>query len=74
MKTNLFIYLKFYAMSLLTVLIVLIVAGFLLWLVNSLIPMDRNVKTILNIVVVIAIVIWLLKEFGVLDTITNIRI
>jgi preprotein translocase subunit SecE len=61
-------------MSLLTVLIVLIVAGFLLWLVNSLIPMDRNVKTILNIVVVIAIVIWLLKEFGVLDTITNIRI
>ncbi len=61
-------------MSLLTVLIVLIVAGFLLWLVNSLIPMDRNIKTILNIVVVIAIVIWLLKEFGVLDTITNIRI
>ena len=61
-------------MSLLTVLIILIVAGFLLWLVNSLIPMDRNIKTILNVVVVIAIVIWLLKEFGVLDTITNIRI
>jgi hypothetical protein len=61
-------------MSLLTVIIILIVAGFLLWLVNSLIPMDRNIKTILNVVVIIAIVIWLLKEFGVLDTITNIRI
>jgi hypothetical protein len=61
-------------MSLLTVIIILIVAGFLLWLVNSLIPMDRNIKTILNFVVIIAIVIWLLKEFGVLDTITNIRI
>jgi len=61
-------------MSLLTILIVIIVAGFLLWLVNSLIPMDRNIRTILNVVVVIVIVIWLLREFGVLDTITNIRI
>jgi hypothetical protein len=61
-------------MSLLTILIVIIVAGFLLWLVNSLIPMDRNIKTILNVVVVIALVIWLLREFGVIDSLTNIRL
>ncbi len=53
-------------MPLLTILIVLIVAGFLLWLVNNFIPMDRKLKTILNVVVVIIVIIWLLKAFGVL--------
>lgn len=52
-------------MSLLTILIVLIVAGVLLWLVNSYIPMDGKIKSILNVVVVIVVIIWLLKAFGV---------
>jgi asparagine N-glycosylation enzyme membrane subunit Stt3 len=61
-------------MSLLTVLIVLIGAGLLLWLVNNFIPMDRKIKTILNVVVVIVVIIWLLKAFGLLDSISNIQI
>jgi hypothetical protein len=61
-------------MPLLTILIVLIVAGVLLWLVNNYIPMDRKIKSILNVVVVIVLVIWLLKVFGVLDSIGSITI
>lgn len=61
-------------MSLLTVLIVLIGAGLLLWLVNNYIPMDRKIKTILNVVVVIVVIIWLLKAFGILDSISNIQL
>jgi hypothetical protein len=60
-------------MSLLTILIVLIVAGLLLWLVNNFIPMDRKIKTILNVVVVIIVIVWLLKAFGLLDSINNIQ-
>ncbi len=63
-------------MPLLTVLIVLIVAGVLLWLVNSYIPMDRKIKAILNAVVVIVVIVWLLKLFGVLTYLkghTNIK-
>jgi len=52
-------------MSILTILVVLIVVGILLWLVNSYIPMDARIKKILNIVVIIAVVIWLLNAFGV---------
>ncbi len=52
-------------MPILTVLIVIIVVGILLWLVN-LIPMQRTIKGILNFVVVILLVIWLLRIFGVL--------
>jgi hypothetical protein len=52
-------------MSILTILVVLVVVGLLLWLVNSYIPMDAKVKQILNIVAIIALIIWLLKIFGI---------
>jgi len=61
-------------MSLLTILLVIIVAGFVLWLVNTMIPMDRKIKKILNIVVVVAVCIWLLKVFGLLNALTNIHV
>ncbi|MGO9243428.1 MAG: Thivi_2564 family membrane protein [Verrucomicrobiia bacterium] len=53
-------------MPLLNVVITLIVVGILLWLVNNYIPMDGKIKSILNAVVVICVVVWLLFAFGVL--------
>ncbi|MBK5264188.1 MAG: hypothetical protein JJE34_02980 [Alphaproteobacteria bacterium] len=61
-------------MPLITVVIVLIVVGVLLWLINSYLPMDGKIKSILNAVVVIAVVIWLLQVFGVLGSLGAIRI
>ncbi len=61
-------------MSLVSILLALIVVGVLLWLVNNYIPMDAKIKNILNIVVVIVLVLWLLRAFGLLDSLTNIRI
>ncbi|MFZ0281306.1 MAG: Thivi_2564 family membrane protein [Bacteroidales bacterium] len=61
-------------MPLLTVLIVLIIAGVLLWLVNNYIPMDRKIKNILNVVVVIVVIVWLLKIFGVFTYLKDINI
>ncbi|NTW24938.1 MAG: hypothetical protein HGA37_09575 [Lentimicrobium sp.] len=61
-------------MSLLTILLVIIVAGFVLWLVNNMIPMDHKIKKILNIVVVIVVCVWLLKVFGLLSALTNIQV
>ena len=61
-------------MPLLTIVIVLIVVGVLLWLVNTYIPMDRKIKNILNVVVVIFVIIWLLKAFGLLDSLKSIRV
>jgi hypothetical protein len=49
------------------IVIVLILVGLLLWLVNNYIPMDGKIKQILNIVVVIAVVLWLLEAFGILS-------
>lgn len=60
-------------MPILTILIVLIVVGVLLWLINTYVPMQRSIKSILNAVVVIIVVIWLLKVFGVLSSLQNLH-
>ncbi|MFA6582056.1 MAG: Thivi_2564 family membrane protein [Paludibacter sp.] len=61
-------------MSLLTVLLVLIIVGILLWAVNNYIPMDRKIKSILNIVVVIVVIIWILKVFGLFSYLMNVQV
>jgi hypothetical protein len=61
-------------MPLLTIIIVILVVGVLLWLINSFIPMQRTIKGILNAVVVIVLVVWLLKVFGFLDSLGSIHI
>jgi hypothetical protein len=61
-------------MPLLTILIVIIAVGVLLWLINNYIPMDRKIKSILNVVVVIVLVIWLLQAFGILSSLKSIRV
>jgi hypothetical protein len=61
-------------MSLLSLIVTLIVVGVLLWLVNTYIPMDSKIKNILNVVVVIAVVIWLLQAFGLLGSLGGIHV
>jgi hypothetical protein len=61
-------------MPLMQLVIVLIVVGVLLWLVNNFIPMARSIKSILNAVVVIVVVLWLLQVFGVLPAMSTIRV
>lgn len=61
-------------MPILTIIIVLVVVGILLWLVNSYIPMDKKIKNILNVVVVIIVILWLLKVFGVFSSLKNITL
>jgi len=54
-------------MSLITIIIVLVVVGVVLWLINKYIPMQPVVKNILNIAVIIVLVLWLLKAFGLIN-------
>jgi hypothetical protein len=52
-------------MPVLTILIVLIVAGVILYVVNNYIPMDGKIKKLINVVAILAVIYWLLKTFGV---------
>jgi hypothetical protein len=55
-------------------ILTLVVVGVLLWAVNNYIPMDGKIKQILNVVVVILVILWLLRVFGVLGGANDIPI
>lgn len=61
-------------MPILTIIIVLIVIGVILYLVNKYVPMDAKIKTILNWVVVIIIILWILKLLGIWSYLKGITI
>lgn len=61
-------------MPLLNIIVVVVVTGVGLWAINSFIPMARQVKTILNVVVVAVLCLWLLQAFGIIDNLKSIRV
>ncbi len=60
-------------MSILSIIITLVVVGFVLWLIN-LIPMQPTIKKIVNAIVVIFAIVWLFKIFGLWAYLSNITI
>jgi hypothetical protein len=48
---------------LISIIITLIIVGVVLYLVD-LIPMDRTIKQIIRLIVIICVVLWLLQLFG----------
>lgn len=58
-------------MSLLSLVVVLIVVGIMLYLVNTYIPMDAKIKNILNVVVVLVVILWLCNVFGLFALLSN---
>jgi len=61
-------------MPLMHFVVVLVVVGLLLWLVNRFIPMQSSIKSILNGVVVICVVLWILNVFGIFHSMSGLRI
>jgi predicted membrane protein len=60
-------------MPLVNIVIALIVVGMALWLINRYIPMAGSIKTILNVVVVVAVSVWVLKATGFWEPISTYR-
>lgn len=61
-------------MTLVSIVIVLVVIGLIMWLINTYIPMAAGIKSLLNIVVFIVVVIWLLQAFGLIGNIPGVQI
>ena len=61
-------------MPLLNLVVALIIVGVALYLVNRYIPMASSIKTILNIVVVVAVCVWVLQALGLWAGVTSFRL
>jgi len=56
-------------MTILNLFILIILSGFLLWLVNVFIPMAPMIKSLLNMLVFIILVIYVLEFFNIIKMI-----
>jgi hypothetical protein len=61
-------------MPLVNIVIALIIVGVVLGLINRYIPMAGGIKTILNVVVVVAVSIWILQVTGLWAPISSYRL
>lgn len=61
-------------MPLVQLVLTLIIVGVLLWLVNRYIPMQSSIKTILNGIVIIVVVLWIGNLFGLFAPLSRIHI
>lgn len=58
-------------MSIIGVILLFVIVGFVLWLVNQYVPMPPMIKTALNVIVVILLILYLVSLFGVLGPLTR---
>ena len=52
-------------MDLIVLILTLALVGCLVWLITTKIPMDPMFKLLIQIVVIVAVVLWLLRHLGV---------
>jgi len=50
-----------------TALIVLVIAGVCLYLIENYVPMSEPIKVVIRVVVVLFLILYLLRVFGVVD-------
>ncbi len=61
-------------MTLVNIVVILVVIGLVMWLINTYIPMAGAIKSLLNIVVFVVVLIWVLQTFGLIGTIPGLKI
>lgn len=61
-------------MPLINIVIMLVVVGVGLYLINRYIPMATSIKNILNVVVVVAVCVWLLQALGLWSGVSSFRV
>lgn len=60
--------------GLINLIILFIITGILMWIVNAYIPMPRAIKSLLNLLVMIVLIIWVLEFFGLIRGILPIPV
>lgn len=61
-------------MTLLSFIIALVAVGVVLWVINKYVPMQEQVKKILNVLVILILVVWVLVTLGVFDAFSGVKV
>ncbi len=57
--------------ALIHIIVYLIIVGLVVYVID-LIPMDGTIKNIIRAIIVIAVVIWLLQQFGFIGSVNSL--
>ncbi len=61
-------------MTLIDIVLVFVVVGLVMWLINAFVPMAAGIKSLLNVVVFVVVLVWILQVFGLVGPIPGVRI
>lgn len=61
-------------MSLISLLVVLVVIGVVIWAVTTYIPMNLQIRNLIIIVGVIVAVVYVLNAFGIIGRFVNVQV
>ena len=61
-------------MPLIQLVLILVAVGVAMWVINRFIPMQATIKKIMNVVVIIAVIVWLMSIFGLIGDLWKIRV
>jgi hypothetical protein len=59
--------------TLVNIILILVVIGLVMWLINTYIPMAGAIKSLLNVVVFVVVLIWILQTFGLIGSIPGLK-
>jgi hypothetical protein len=60
-------------MSLVNIVVVLVVTGLIMWLINTYIPMANAIKSLLNVIVFVVVLVWVLQGVGIIGAIPGVN-
>ena len=60
-------------MTLVQIAVILVVVGLVMWLINTYIPMAGAIKSLLNIIVFVVVLVWVLQTFGLIGAIPGLK-
>jgi len=61
-------------MTLIDIVLVFVMVGLVMWLINAFVPMAAGLKSLLNVVVFVVVLVWILQVFGLVGPIPGVRI
>ncbi len=61
-------------MTLIDIVLILLVIGLLMWIINAYIPMAAGIKSLLNVVVFVVVLIWILRVFGLVGELPGVHV
>ncbi len=61
-------------MTLIDIVLIFVVIGLVMWLINAYIPMAAGIKSLLNVVVFVVVLIWILRVFGLVGELPGVHV